>query len=139
MIHYALKCGEGHEFESWFQSASAFDRLSAAGHVACAVCGTDNVEKALMAPRVKTVGSPSGALTAPANTAERALSRLKAHVEANSDYVGRDFAREARAMHLGEVPERAIWGEARGDEARALAEDGIPVAPLPFAPTRKTN
>ena len=42
-------------------------------------------------------------------------------------------------MHLGEAPERAIWGEARGDEAAALIDEGIPVAPLPFMPSRKTN
>ena len=49
------------------------------------------------------------------------------------------FAREARAMHLGDAPERAIYGEAKPDEAKALIEDGIPVAPLPFRPGRKSN
>jgi hypothetical protein len=42
-------------------------------------------------------------------------------------------------MHLGDVPERSIYGEAKPDEARALIEDGVPVMPLPFRPTRKTN
>ena len=42
-------------------------------------------------------------------------------------------------MHDGDIPERAIYGEARIDEARKLAEDGIPVAPLPFMPNRKSN
>jgi hypothetical protein len=27
----------------------------------------------------------------------------------------------------------------RADDARALIEDGVPVAPLPFVPGRKTN
>ena len=67
------------------------------------------------------------------------LEKLRRHVEANSDYVGLSFAAEARAMHEGRVPERAIHGEARPDEARRLLEDGIPVAPLPFRPTSKTN
>ena len=101
-----------------------------------------------MAPRVATSETAAqepaaeaapGPLSQPASPAEQALARLKAHVEANSDYVGRDFAKEARAMHLGEAPARAIWGEARGDEAKALIEDGIPVAPLPFTPSRKSN
>ena len=60
-------------------------------------------------------------------------------IEENSDYVGRDFVDEARAMHSGEKPERAIHGEARPDEARALLEEGIAVTPLPFLPPRKTN
>lgn len=145
MIQYSLKCVEGHQFDSWFQSAVAFDKLQAAGHVSCAVCGSDEVAKALMAPRVShgekpaQPETPQGPLSAPAHPAEQALARLRAHVEANSDYVGSRFAQEARAMHLGEAPERPIWGEARQEEARALIEDGIPVAPLPFTPTRKSN
>ncbi len=142
MIQYSLKCAEGHQFDSWFQSAAAFDKLQAAGHVSCALCGNTDVNKAIMAPRVNGGEANSEAatsITAPTHPAEQALADLKAHVEANSDYVGREFAKEARAMHLGEVPERAIWGEARGDEAKALVEDGIPIAPLPFTPTRKTN
>ncbi len=141
MIRYALKCAEGHSFESWFQSASAFDRLDAAGHVTCAVCGSTEVDKAMMAPRVRNgEAEQAKPLTgAPQHPAEQALAALRDHVEKNSDYVGRDFVREARAMHVGEVPERPIWGEARSDEAKALAEDGIRIAPLPFRPTRKSN
>ena len=140
MIQYSLKCAQGHSFDSWFQSAAAFDKLAAAGHVSCATCGSAEVEKALMAPRVNAAQDEKPAqLTAPKSQAEQALAALKAHVEKTSDYVGRSFAKEARAMHLGEAPERPIWGEARGDEAKALIDDGIPIAPLPFTPTRKSN
>ena len=139
MIQYSLRCAEGHRFDSWFQSADTFDKVHAAGHLACVVCGSDEVEKALMAPRVNAGTEAQPPLSAPKTPAEQALERLRRHVEESSDYVGKSFVREARAMHLGEVPERPIWGEARGDEARALIEDGIPVAPLPFTPTRKSN
>jgi hypothetical protein len=145
MIHYALKCSDGHSFESWFQSASAFDKLFASGLVSCAVCGSAEVEKAMMAPPVrpgrkagKPAGNP-GPLSTPASPAEQALAELRRNIEANSDYVGRDFAAEARAIHDGDAPARSIYGEARADEARALVEDGIPVAPLPFRPGRKSN
>ncbi len=141
MIQYSLKCSDGHQFDSWFQSAGAYDKLQAAGHVACAVCGSAEVQKAMMAPRVAqgdTSVSPKP-LGKPANPAEAALKELRRHVEANSDYVGPRFAKEARAMHLGEAPERPIWGEARKEEAKALIDDGIAVAPLPFTPTRKSN
>jgi len=70
---------------------------------------------------------------------EKALAKLKAAVEKNSDYVGMNFASEARAMHDGEQPTRSIYGEARPEEAKALIEDGIRVAPLPFMPKRQTN
>ncbi|GAA4222981.1 hypothetical protein GGQ68_000920 [Sagittula marina] len=142
MIQYALKCTEGHSFDSWFQSAAAYEKLRSAGHVTCAVCGCADVEKALMAPRVShgDTAVPKKPLTeTPASPAEQALAALKAHVEKTSDYVGPSFAKEARKIHEGEAPERAIWGEAKPEEARALVEEGIKIAPLPFTPTRKSN
>lgn len=139
MIQYSLKCADGHQFDSWFQSAAAFDKLSSAGHVSCAVCGGTRVEKALMAPRVSQKPASDAPLSQPRSAAEQAITAFKQHVEKNSTYVGGKFAAEARAMHLGEAPERPIWGEAKPDEAKALIEDGIPVAPLPFTPSRKSN
>ncbi|XDA96949.1 DUF1178 family protein [Sulfitobacter sp. LCG007] len=140
MIQYKLKCADGHDFESWFQSAAAFDALQKAGHLACAVCGGDGVSKALMAPNVSTAERPdSGQLSRPSGERERALSELRRHIEENADYVGPRFAMEARSMYLGATPERAIYGEATGKEAKALIEEGIPVAPLPFLSSRKTN
>lgn len=146
MIRFTLRCDNDHRFESWFQSGSAFDRLVAGGHVACTVCGSEKVEKAMMAPQVNS-GEASEApeeakpprLQQPASKAEEALAEFRRKVEESSDYVGGDFAREARAIHDGEAPERAIYGEARVDEARKLLEDGVPVAPLPFLPNRKAN
>lgn len=140
MIRYTLTCDRGHRFDSWFQSAEAYDKLHAAGMIACAVCGSTAVEKALMAPAVQASAPvPEGPLTAPASPAEQMLADLRRRIEAESDYVGLSFAAEARAMHEGRAPERSIWGEARLDEARALIEDGIPVAPLPFIPKTRTN
>ncbi|SDJ61635.1 DUF1178 family protein [Aliiruegeria lutimaris] len=147
MIKYSLICADGHRFESWFASANAFEKLVASGMVSCAVCGSGKVEKAMMAPNVKSSErKPEPArpdaehpLSAPATTAEKAIAELRKRVEAESDYVGRDFAREARAIHEGEAPQRSIHGEANMQEARSLIEDGVPVTPLPFAPRRKTN
>lgn len=137
MIRYDLTCDQGHSFDSWFASAAAYDRLEAAGHVACPDCGSAKVTKALMAPAVARADTP--ALTAPRDPREAALAELRRRVEETSDYVGLSFAAEARAMHEGRIPERAIHGEAKPDEARKLIEDGVPVAPLPFLPVRKTN
>ncbi len=148
MIRYALKCTDDHSFESWFQSAEAFEKLHTAGMVACPVCGSEDVEKAIMAPRVcpsrskavvpsKPAEKPT--LTEPMSEAEQALAKLRKEVEKNSDYVGLSFAAEARKMHDGEVPHRSIYGEAKPDDAKKLIEDGVPVAPLPFIPNRKTN
>ena len=143
MIRYALKCRDGHTFDSWFQSGAAFDALSAQGHVACPVCGTGEVEKSLMAPAVATAQAETAPakpdLSAPASPLEEAIAALRRQIEEKSEYVGMNFAAEARRIHGGEAPERAIHGEARPDEARKLLEDGVPVAPLPFLPARKAN
>lgn len=144
MIKFTLRCEQDHRFDSWFPSAAAFEKLSAAGMVACAVCGSMRIEKALMAPSVqagrdKPSQEPARPLSSPASPAEQALAELKRRIEANSDYVGMNFAREARDIHEGLIPARPIHGEARPDEARKLIEDGVPVAPLPFRIGRKSN
>lgn len=142
MIRYSLKCANGHAFDSWFQSAAAFDKLAGAGMVSCAVCGSTEVEKTMMAPQVRPSRTEAGKkpdLRKPASEVEEAMQAMRRKVEESADYVGTEFAREARAMHNGESPERAIYGEARLDEAKKLVEDGVPVAPLPFMPNRKAN
>lgn len=140
MISFALNCPDGHRFDSWFQSAAAFDSLAQAGHVACPVCGSTRVEKALMAPAVRPArAQAAGPLRTVDTDAEAALAALRREVEENADYVGLNFVAEARAMHEGDLPSRSIYGEARIDEARKLLEDGVPVAPLPFRPIRKVN
>lgn len=147
MIRFALKCSQGHSFDSWFKSNDAYDSLRAAGMVACAVCGDASVEKDLMAPTLsKGSKSPAGpalppapSLSAPASPAEQALAELRKKVEENSDYVGSKFTEEARRIHNGDTPERSIYGEATAKDAKELIEDGIPVVPLPFMPGRKTN
>jgi len=150
MIRYALRCRDGHSFESWFRSAAAFESLAAAGHVVCPDCGTTEVRKALMAPQVRparkaaaetapAAPEPRRPLSEPASAREAALAELRRQVEERSEYVGLQFAAEARRIHAGEAPERLIHGEAKAEEARALIEEGVPVAPLPFLPARRAN
>lgn len=143
MIRYDLKCADGHVFEAWFASSAAFDEQADRGLVACAVCGSTKVEKSLMAPRVPKKGNandekaekPMMSAPVPPEVAQK-LAALRKEVEANSDYVGKDFAAEARKIHLGESEARSIWGEASKEDAKSLVEDGVPVAPLPFMPKR---
>ncbi len=144
MIQYSLKCAEGHSFDSWFQSADAYEKLADAGLVSCAVCGGTDVSKSMMAPRVRPARTTASEIEArplstPATPAEQALEKLKKHVEETSDDVGLRFATEARAMHDGDIPERPIHGQARPEDAKKLIEDGVPVLPLPFRPTSKSN
>jgi len=151
VIAFSLRCGRNHRFDSWFRSTAAFDRVAADGLISCPACGSTAVEKALMAPNVResraradTAALPPETaadrpLSTPASQAEQALAELRRQIEATSEYVGMDFAREARDIHEGAAPQRLIHGEARSDEARRLIEDGVPVSPLPFYPGRKSN
>jgi hypothetical protein len=145
MIRYTLRCAEGHRFDSWFASGAECDRLGGAGLLSCAVCGSASVEKDLMAPNVGSGGTArepapddAGArpLSAPASPAEQALRALRARIEAVSENVGQGFATEARRIHEGIAPARPIIGEAKPAEARALIEDGVPIAPLPWTARR---
>ncbi|TRD23325.1 DUF1178 family protein [Palleronia caenipelagi] len=129
MIRYALKCSNDHSFESWFRSADDYDKLAGLGQVTCIECGDTQVQKALMAPRVPAKGKE--------DSQPHPLEMLRKKVEAEADYMGEDFAKEARAIHDGDAPERPIWGEAKLDEAKKLLDDGIQVAPLPFRPSSK--
>nr|WP_321508341.1 DUF1178 family protein [uncultured Celeribacter sp.] len=162
MIRYTLKCPQDHRFESWFRSAEAYDTLLQQGQVGCPVCGDTEITKAMMTPPVTTsrrktaapvqepaseqpVPASAPAPTPPATPAlspeqiEQTVAKLRAEIEQNSDYVGKEFVSEARKMHEGDAPARAIYGEAKLDEAKALVEEGVPVLPLPFLPKRKMN
>jgi hypothetical protein len=145
MIRYSLRCKTGHEFEAWFRSADDYDNGSG---TACPVCGSKKVEKALMAPalarssktrrddksaesdKVKLAAAPDPRLKA----MREALKEIRRHVTENAEHVGDRFAEEARKMHYDEVESRAIYGEATGEEAQALLDEGIEFQPLPHLP-----
>lgn len=134
MIRYTLRCASEHHFESWFQSAAAFDALSEADQLTCPDCGDRRIAKAVMAPRVATERTPPRPRPTPAQ-----IAAFRKAIEANSEDVGHRFAAHARAMHLGDEPDRAIRGQATAEEARSLLEDGIAILPLPGVPKSRAN
>ena len=156
MIRYSLRCEGDHAFESWFRSSSAYDSQVKRKLVACPVCGSAKVEKAIMAPRIvgkkgheaaASVPAPAAAVTDAAATPtstpllmgqERELraklKELRDHIVKNADNVGERFPSEARKMHYGDIEHRPIYGEASPEEARALIEEGVEVSPLPVLP-----
>jgi hypothetical protein len=139
MIKYALGCAEGHAFDSWFPDSAAYDKQRKRGFVACPECGSTRVDKAIMAPavvggdRVTTVeANPGTAVDDRRRQAREFFVRMRREIEANTDDVGAKFPQVARAIHLGEEPERAIRGRASLAEAKSLLEDGVAVMPLPM-------
>lgn len=137
MIRFSLVCEQDHAFEAWFRNNEDFDAQKERHLVACPQCASTQVEKALMAPAVSTSRKQTQMALAMGEEQRQALAQLKTlaqKVKENADYVGPKFAEEARKIHFGETEARGIYGEATGEEARALAEDGVEFMPLPSFP-----
>ena len=139
MIVFDLKCAGGHVFEAWFKSSAGYEDQRAGGLLACPMCGSEDVAKAVMAPNVAAKGNQRG--DAPARdvpppevikAAMAALAEAQSKMLEKSQWVGVAFADKARAMHLGEAPVVPIHGQATAEDAKALMEEGVPVAPLPI-------
>ncbi len=129
MIVFDLKCLDGGEvFEGWFRSSADYDEQQAGGLIQCPFCQSARVEKAPMAPAVPRKGAP------PTETAAAVakLAQLQEKLLQGSDWVGSEFPETARAMYLGEVASRPVHGQATVEEARSLAEEGVPIVPLPL-------
>ena len=159
MIHYQLQCGQGHEFDGWFKDSAGFERQAKRGLIACPTCGEVKVERALMAPHVpskrrrakpaeippETASLPSeagpsseaGPMAAGGRMPDHVramLQRMRAEVEKSCDYVGPQFAEEARKIHRGESDKRGIYGETTPEQAEALSDEGIEVSAIPWVP-----
>jgi hypothetical protein len=151
MIHYELRCSQDHGFDGWFRDSAAFERQAKRGLVECPQCGDTKVERALMRPAVaRREALPAPEVPAPAprpaeppaaaaggrlpDHMRAMLQRMRAEVEKHCDYVGSQFADEARTMHRGESDKRGIYGETSPADAEALAEEGIEIARMPWVP-----
>jgi hypothetical protein len=159
MIRYALNCDRGHPFESWFQNSAAYDKQAKRALIACPVCGSTEVEKAIMAPRLgrtdaaetpttkppartppgpgpaqRPVQGPVAMMSPPERELRKKLKELRDHITKNADYVGPRFPEQARKIHYGEIEHRSIYGEASPDEAKELHDEGIEFHPLPILP-----
>ena len=157
MIRYALQCERRHGFESWFPNSAAYDKQAKRKLIACPICGSTKVEKAVMAPALARAEKPIDVAqappvaTEPAAVAEDAkspvamispqeralrskLKELREHLTRNAENVGRRFPEQARKMHYGEIEHRSVYGEATPDQAKELHEEGVEFHPLPMLP-----
>jgi hypothetical protein len=145
LIHYSLICAAGHEFESWFSSSKACDTQMKRKLIACPVCDSTKVEKAIMAPsliasarkhdQTPDAGRQPAVLLSDKDRETRAmLKSLREHVKQNAEHVGGQFPKLAREMHYGETEKRSIYGDAKPEEVRSLLEEGVEVQPLPILP-----
>lgn len=141
MIRYALTCDHGHDFEGWFGASGDYDDQQARGLLECPVCASRGVRKQIMAPAISGTKRTARDVEPAQMQAMmmEAAGRIRRHVEETFDDVGDAFASEARAIHEGRAEDRGIYGQATPKEVRDLVEDGVPVAPLPGEPPKKTE
>lgn len=157
MIVFDLECrAGGHRFEGWFASREGFEEQQDRGLLACPVCGSLDIDKALSAPNLGRKGNQvatipaeqsapqvvaGGKLPPQAQAMMETLVRMQAAVLEQSRWVGGSFAEDARAMHYGEREAEPIYGEASAEEAHELVEEGVSIAPLlfPIAPPDEIN
>ena len=141
MIHYALSCDNGHDFDGWFSGSDDFDKQVESGFLTCPVCNSAKIAKGLMAPQVSTARKQEQQRAALVDRSQREqvekLRKAIAEIRAGSEDVGARFPEEARKIHYGEAEERGIIGEAKPDEVRDLLEEGIEIMPLPSLPEDK--
>ncbi len=133
MIKYTLTCNKGHQFESWFSNSDSFENLKKKGHLECSICSSKKIEKSLMAPRITSISSKKKeTLISTQSALEKEIKALKNKIKKTATDVGENFPTEARAMHYGEKEDKPIIGKTTLEEARDLADEGIPFAPLPW-------
>ncbi len=139
---FNLRCGSGHSFEGWFGSEADYDGQLERGLLECPLCASPQVVRVPSAPRLNLNASPSqdSVTDEVANLAHdsdgHVLAALRQLVQQSQD-VGPRFADQARRMHNGELPQRAIRGEATAKQFEELLDDGVPVLPLPNIPGLK--
>ena len=159
MIVFDLLCAQGHRFEGWFGSAADFASQAERKLLSCPSCGSDQVERALSAPRIN-LGAPEPRKPQPARPgatppkpgvpvpaptpdmqgkdpfaiAQMLYSRMLDELLTRTEAVGKDFPAEARKIFYNEAPERPIRGDATPEEHEELLEEGIPVLRVPLPP-----
>ena len=146
MIKYRLVCDKQHEFDGWFDTISGFEKQSDMGALSCPICASTQVRRGIMAPNVPAKSNRKLGSHAPDPAANLApddmlnmLHKISRHVEQTHDYVGDQFADEARAIHYGESEQRDIYGETSLTQAAELLEEGVSVLPLPMVPSKDKN
>lgn len=139
MISFNLRCTKDHEFEGWFKDSAGFEEQIAKKKIECPICGNRKVEKALSRPNISSSRSQTAAQAEASSKMREVLREFRRTIETTHEHVGDRFAEEARKIHYGESEARGIYGEATGEEAKSLADEGIAVAQIPWIEEAKDN
>ena len=138
MIVFNLMCKEcDYNFEAWFSHSKEYTKQLKKKLILCPSCNSFSITKSLMTPNVSKKSNSK--IIKEKNTMINNIKKYKKLIEKNFDYVGEDFSDEAKKIKYGEVKDRPIYGEATKEQTKELVDEEIPVVPLPWTSSKKTN
>ena len=135
MIKYKLICQNCDlSFDSWFASSREYDKLKKKNYLSCHNCNSKRIEKTLMAP--KLINRSKSKITEKKNLKfkkiDKKIKEYQKFIQDNFQYVGKNFAHEARLIHYNEKKNKGVYGTASSNEVKELKEEGIEVETLPW-------
>ena len=132
MIKYQLRCKCEHEFEGWFPDSKEYKRQKNKGMINCPMCDSSAVDKAIMAPNVKTSKKkviPDDYFVM-GESAEQILRKLNKKIKKDYQDVGKNFAKEARKAAKGKRDQK-FYGKPSKEETNKLLDEGIDLFAVP--------
>ena len=134
MIKYKLLCKNcSDSFESWFASSKEFERLKKSKFLQCLNCNSNKIDKSLMAPSIINKQKKNNKDTKKFLEIKNKLKEYKKFIKNNFDYVGDNFAYEARSIHYNnKKKQKGIYGKSSIKEVKELSEEGIEVETVPW-------
>ena len=141
MIKYSLFCRDCDlTFESWFASSKEYEKIKKKNFLNCHSCNSFNIEKSLMAPSL--INKKSDTITTNKLkkyiAIKKTISKYQKFIKDNFDYVGDNFAYEARSIHYNEKKKRKnIYGKASKKDLKELKEEGIEAQMIPWVEDSK--
>ena len=128
MIKYKLICKDCDiSFDSWFSSSTEYEKLKKQQFLNCHICNSINVEKTLMSPSILTQKNNKINNQDPKyKKIKKPILEYQNFIKKNFDYVGENFAYEARSMHYkNKKPSKGIYGQVTKQDLKELKEEGI--------------
>ena len=134
MIKYNLKCGNKHEFESWFSDSKEFEKLNKKKLLECIFCNSKNIQKSIMSPRVLSLkkNSANKSKSHELKKIKKDLINLRKFVEKNFEFVGDKFAKKVRDVYYDKKSNKNIYGSTTKKEREELKEEGIDLVSIPW-------
>jgi len=136
MIKYKLICKKcDNVFDSWFSSSREFDRLKKINLLICSKCNSYKIEKSLMSPQIikQEKSKINENYEKKIKFLKNKMREYQKFIKNNFDYVGENFAYEARSLHYdNKKTQKGIYGTASKQDLKELREEGIETQEIPW-------